>query len=98
MLPKGYVIAQVIEIHDQDGFARYRELVGPTVAKYDGRFIVRGGAAERIEGAAPCGRVVVIEFASVAQAKSWYHSAEYQAALALRLPVSTVEVMIVEGA
>ena len=97
MPPKGYVIAQVIEIHDQDGFARYRELVGPTVAKYDGRFIVRGGAAERIEGAAPCGRVVVIEFASVAQAKSWYHSAEYQAVLALRLPVSTVEVMIVEG-
>ena len=98
MPPKGSGIAQVIEIHDQDGFARYRELVGPTVAKYDGRFIVRGGAAERIEGAAPCGRVVVIEFPSVAQAKSWYNSAEYQAALALRLPVSTVEVMIVEGA
>ena len=97
MPAKGYVIAQVIAIHDQDGFARYRELVGPTVTKYDGRFIVRGGAAERIEGTAPCGRVVVIEFASVAQAKSWYHSAEYQAVLALRLPVSTVEVMIVEG-
>ena len=95
---KGYVIAQVIEIRDQDGFDQYRELVGPSVAKYDGRFIVRGGAAERIEGAAPCGRVVVIEFSSVAQAKSWYNSAEYQAALALRLPVSTVEVMIVEGA
>ena len=94
---KGYVIAQVFEIHDQDGFAKYRELVGPTVAKYDGEFIVRGGGAERIEGTAPCGRVVVIEFSSVEQAKSWYNSAEYQAALALRLPVSTVEVMIVEG-
>ena len=94
---KGYVIAQVIEIHDQDGFDRYRELVGPTVAKYEGQFLIRGGAAERIEGDAPCGRVVVIEFSSVEQAKSWYNSAEYQAALALRLPVSTVEVMIVEG-
>ena len=39
---KGYVIAQVIEIHDQDGFDRYRELVGPAVAKYDGQFLVRG--------------------------------------------------------
>ena len=74
---KSYVIAQVIEIRDQDGFDQYRELVGPSVAKYDGRFIVRGGAAERIEGAAPCGRVVVIEFSSVAQAKSGNYALDY---------------------
>ena len=97
MPPKGYVIAQVHEISDQEGFAKYRELVGPSVASYDGHFIVRGGHAKRIEGTAPCGRVVVIEFSSVAQAKAWYYSADYQAALALRQPVSTVEVMIVEG-
>ena len=97
MPSKGYVIAQVHEISDQEGFAKYRELVGPSVASYDGQFIVRGAQAERIEGAALCGRVVVIEFSSVAQAKDWYYSADYQAALALRRPVSTVEVMIVEG-
>ena len=98
MLPKGYVIAQITGIHDQDSYASYRELVGQTVANYNGRFIVRGGAAERIEGADPCGRVVIIEFSSVAQAKAWYDSAEYQAALALRLAASTGTVMIVAGA
>ena len=97
MPPKGYVIAQVHEISDQEGFAKYRELVGPSVASYDGQFIVRGGQAERIEGMAPCGRVVVIEFSSMAQAKAWYYSADYQAAVAVRQPVSTIEVMIVEG-
>ena len=97
MPSKGYVIAQVLEISDQEGFAKYREVVGPSVASYAGLFIVRGGQAERIEGASLCGRVVVIEFSSVAQAKAWYYSADYQAAVAVRQPVSSVEVMIVEG-
>ena len=97
MLPKGYVIAQITEIHDQDSYASYRELVGQTVTNYLGQFIVRGGAAERIEGADPCGRIVIIEFPSVAQAKAWYGSADYRAALALRLAASTGTVMIVAG-
>lgn len=97
MPPKGYVIAQVNEIHDQDGVAKYRNLVGPIVEKFNGRFLIRGGFAERIEGTDPCGRVEVIEFPDVAQAKAWYDSVEYQAALALRLAASTTTVMIVKG-
>lgn len=98
MTPKGYVIAQIAEIHDHDSYARYRELTQQTVAEHEGRFIVRGGAAERVEGVGDCGRVVVIEFPSIATAKAWYGSAEYQAALALRLAASTGTVMLVEGA
>ena len=98
MPPKGYVIAQIAQIDDQETYARYRDLVGPTVASHSGRFLVRGGAAQRIEGDEPCGRVVIIEFPSVAQATAWYNSADYQTALALRLASSTGTVMIVEGA
>lgn len=97
MAAKGYVIAQIAEIRDQVSYARYRELTQHTVAKHGGRFIVRGGKAERIEGAGDCGRVVVIEFPSVARARAWYESAEYQEALALRLAASTGTVMLVEG-
>ena len=98
MPPKGYVIAQIAQIDDQESYARYRELVGPTVASHNGQFLVRGGAAQRIEGNEPCGRVVIIEFPSVAHATAWYNSDEYQTALALRLAASTGTVMIVEGA
>ena len=97
MPPKAYVIAQIAQIDDQENYACYRDLVGPTVASHNGRFLVRGGPAQRIEGDEPCGRMVIIEFPSVAQATAWYNSAEYQTALALRLASSTGTVMIVEG-
>lgn len=97
-MSKGYVIVQVAEIRDPERYATYRDLAGKAVAAHGGRFIVRGGKAERIEGEADCGRVVVIEFPSVAAAKGWYDSAQYQEALAIRLANSTGTLMIIEGA
>ncbi len=97
-MKKGFVIVQVSEIHDPEAYARYRPLAGETVARHGGAFIVRGGAAERLEGEGECGRVVVIEFPSVDAAKRWYNSPEYQDALAIRLAASIGSLMIVEGA
>ena len=56
MPSKGYVIAQIHEIRDQETYSRYRALTQQTVAAHDGRFVVRGGKAERIEGSDDCGR------------------------------------------
>lgn len=94
---KGYVIVQVSEIHDPATYATYRPLAGATVAAHGGRFIVRGGAAERMEGEGPAGRNVVIEFPSVAAAKGWYHSPEYQETLKIRQAASTSSLVIVKG-
>jgi len=98
MSAKGYVIVQVSEIHDPDAYATYRPLAGKTVADHGGTFLVRGGNAERLEGEGECGRNVVLEFPSVAAAKAWYSSPEYQAALKIRLAASTGSLIIVEGA
>ena len=65
-------------------------------AKYGGRFLVRGGAQDVVEGDMRP-RCVVIEFSDIEAARACYHSPEYQAALALRLPCSVADIAIVEG-
>lgn len=93
----GYVIANV-DVKDQAGYEEYRKLVPATVAKYGGKYVVRGGAVEKLEGAWQPKRVVVLEFASVEQARRWYTSEEYRPAKALRLKAAVSDVIIVEGA
>ena len=95
---KGYVIVNISAIHDPAAYETYRPLAGATVAAHGGRFIVRGGAAERMEGEGAAGRNVVIEFPSLAAARAWYASPEYQEALQIRLTASTGSLIIVEGA
>jgi uncharacterized protein (DUF1330 family) len=93
----GYVIANV-DVKDQAGYEEYRKLVPATVAKYGGKYVVRGGVVEKLEGAWQPKRVVVLEFASVEQARRWYTSEEYRPAKALRLKAAASDVLIVEGA
>ena len=93
----GYVIAEVTVTHPEE-YARYREMVPPTVAKYGGRFIVRGGKTETVEGDWKPTRLVVIEFESAARAKEWWASEEYREAKALRQRTARSSVLIVEGA
>jgi len=97
MSGKGYVIVQVSAIHDSAAYAIYRPLAGASIAAHGGRFIVRGGEAKRLEGDGPAGRNVVVEFPSVAAAKAWYNSPDYQEALKIRLAASTGSLVIVEG-
>ena len=93
----GYVIVDV-DVHDTEAYGEYRKLVAPTIEKYGGRYIVRGGANEVMEGDWTPSRVVVLEFDSVARAKEWYNSEEYAPALAIRLKAATSSLIIVEGA
>ena len=91
-----YVIAQ-IDITDPDLFKKYGEQVSTVVEHYGGRYIVRGGSMDNMEGALARGRLVVIEFDSQEAAKRWYTSPEYAPLIALRQKASEGEVVIVEG-
>ncbi|WP_415183130.1 DUF1330 domain-containing protein [Phaeovulum sp.] len=93
--PKGYWIGHVT-VDDPQAYDAYRQANAEAFAKYNARFLVRGGAQEVVEGALRP-RAVVIEFPSMAAARACYESAEYQRALALRAPVSMADLCIVEG-
>lgn len=92
-----YFIVEV-EVTDPAAYEQYRPMAGASVVKHGGRFIVRGGKAELIEGSNPPKRVVVLEFSDVAAAKGWYNSEDYKPALALRLRAAKSRVILVEGA
>ncbi len=91
-----YLVAQ-IEVHDPAGFAEYRNRVAPVIEAYEGRYLVRGGALETLEGADQRRRLVVIEFPSMDAARSFYHGPEYAPVLQLRLNSAASDVVLVEG-
>jgi uncharacterized protein (DUF1330 family) len=93
----GYVVAEV-EVTDPVVYEEYRKLVPATVAKYGGKFLVRGGTVDSKEGGWQPKRLVVLEFASLEQANKWYHSPEYAPALALRTKAARSKVVLVDGA
>ena len=92
-----YLIADV-EVHDQNIYAEYRRQVLPLIQKHGGRFIVRGGAHEVLEGEWKPQRLVIIEFPDMATLKGWYRSAEYAKLIELRQGASRGSIVAVEGA
>lgn len=92
---KGYWIAHV-SVDDPAAYEAYRQANAAAFQKYGARFLVRGGAQTVVEGQARS-RSVVLEFPSLQAAWDCYHSPEYQAAKALREPVSEVDLIVVEG-
>lgn len=93
----GYVIADV-DVHDTAGFEEYRALVPATIEKYGGKYLVRGGKTEVLEGEHQAHRVVVLEFLSYERAKEWYTSAEYKPLIPMRQRAAKTTVVLVEGA
>lgn len=91
-----YAIAD-ITITDGETYKGYQALTPDTIEKYGGRFKVRGGAHEVIEGDWQPGRIVVLEFDDMAALKRWYDSPEYTAARAIRLSAAAGSVIFVEG-
>ena len=92
-----YLIVEV-DVHDLARYENYKALAGPTVDAYDGKYIVRGGPAETLEGDWEPKRVVVVEFPSVARAKEWWSSSDYAPGKALRNEIATSRMILVEGA
>jgi len=91
-----YIIVDV-EIHNPKEYENYRMMVPPTLEKYQGEFIVRGGKTESLEGGWDPKRIVVLEFPSVELAKSWWASDEYAPAKALRERTAKSKMILVEG-
>jgi uncharacterized protein (DUF1330 family) len=91
-----YLIS-TIEITDPAGYEEYRKLVGPPLAKFGGKFLVRGGALEFLEGDWRPKRVVVVQFDSMEKARAFHASPEYAEAMKIRQRTSNSSVLIVEG-
>ncbi len=94
-MTKGYWVGQ-IDVHDAGAYQKYRAANAAAFQKYGARFLIRGGAQKIVEGTAPA-RTVVIEFRDYDTALACYDSPEYQAAKKLRDPVSSGNLVIVEG-
>jgi uncharacterized protein (DUF1330 family) len=92
----GYLIAN-LDIHDAAAYDQYRQKVGAVIAQYGGRFIVRGGTIEPVEGEVRWKRVVVLEFPSYEAARRFYHSKEYAPLIALRAGAAKSDIVLVEG-
>ena len=91
-----YVIAEV-DITDPVSYRAYAAIVPATIAQYGGRFMVRGGAAEVLEGDWPTLRRVIIEFPSTEAARAWWDSPEYAKPKALRRAASHGRLILLEG-
>ena len=91
-----YVISE-IESRDPVLFERYRALAPTTIAKHSGRYLVRGGASEAIEGGPPENMVVVLEFPSIAAVKGWCYSADYAKARAISKDAPRRRLIFIEG-
>jgi uncharacterized protein (DUF1330 family) len=91
-----YVIADS-EVVDCVLVERYRDLARESIAQYGGRYIVRGGAIDPVEGGWQPNSLVIVEFPSMAQARHWYSSPEYAEALRLRQTALRRSLIFVEG-
>ena len=91
-----YLIAN-ITVTDPAGFEAYRAAVPAVIARFGGRYLVRGGAVEAKEGAPGLDRVVILEFPDMAAARAFYDSADYAPLLAMRLATTTGSLALVEG-
>jgi uncharacterized protein (DUF1330 family) len=91
-----YVIVE-IDVHDQVRYEDYKAMSTQSLPLHDGRFVVRGGAVETLEGEWQPSRMVVLEFPSAAKAREWWHSEDYAPAKALRQQTATTRMILVEG-
>ena len=91
-----YVIVD-IEITDNAGFAEYRKGIVPLVQRYGGKYIVRGGKTEVLEGDWIPKRIVVLEFPTMERAKEWLNCDEYREPRKMRHRTAKTNMILVEG-
>jgi uncharacterized protein (DUF1330 family) len=92
-----YVISEVDDVRDPAGFEAYRSLAAKAIAHYGGRYLIRGGAADLIEGGPPPKIIIVVEFPTMQRLREWYASPEYAEALEVRQTAFDRRLIFVEG-
>jgi len=93
---KAYLVAEV-NVTDQAAYESYRQGVPASLAPFGGRFVVRGGAMEVLEGTWKPPRLVILEFPDMAKLREWYGSSEYRPLLELRKRSAISNVVAIEG-
>ena len=93
-MPKGYWVA-CVDVTDPEGYKLYMAEVTNAFRKFGGRYLMRGGRSERVEGEGPP-RIVVIEFEDYATALECHRSPEYAKARALRVGRAAADIIVVE--
>jgi uncharacterized protein (DUF1330 family) len=91
-----YVIVEVT-ITDEALYEEYKKLTPAAIAAFDGKFIVRGGQSESLEGEWNPKRIVVLEFPNVERAKEWWNSEQYGKAKAIRHQAGITKMLVVAG-
>jgi uncharacterized protein (DUF1330 family) len=91
-----FVIANVT-ITDPVRYEDYKRMVPATLVPFGGRFVIRGGNPEVLEGDWRPSRLVLLEFPSVERARAWWNSPDYAEARALRQATSKGTLIILEG-
>ncbi len=91
-----YLIA-TMEVHDADAYEAYKAAVPALIEKHGGRYVVRGGAHEVVEGKWPGGRIVVLEFPDLASASAFADDPDYAPVAEIRHRTTTSHIWIVEG-
>jgi len=91
-----YVIVE-IDILDPVGYEEYKKQAAATVLKYGGKYVVRGGKTEVLEGDWQPKRIVMLEFASIDQAKKWLNCEEYREPRKLRHKTAKTNMIAIEG-
>ena len=86
-----------ITVHDPERYAEYKKLAPPAIAADGGKYLVRGGRMDVLEGDWEPSRVVVLEFPTAEQVKAWIDSPEYREARALRHATATTNAILVES-
>lgn len=94
-MTKGYWFVRV-DVTDQEQFKEYVAANAEPLKKYGAHFLVRAGRFSVPEGSTRS-RNTVVEFPSYQAALDCWNSPEYQAAIKLRLPASTMDLVIIEG-
>ena len=91
-----YVVLN-IDVTDPARYPEYAKAAAPIVEQYGGRYLVRGGTAETLEGAIQPKRVVILEFPSYERAKAWWDCDEYRGPKAVRQSAATSDTILVDG-
>jgi uncharacterized protein (DUF1330 family) len=92
-----YIISEISAILDPALAESYRALAQTAIKHYGGRYVVRGGAIEKVEGESAPKAIVIVEFPTMERAREWYRSPEYAEALAIRPQALTRRLLFVEG-
>jgi uncharacterized protein (DUF1330 family) len=91
-----YIVLDV-EVQDPKVYEQYKELAPPAIAAYGGRYLVRGGPTQTLEGVWKPSRLVILEFPTADKARAWWDSREYAAAKKLRQGCARTEMVLIEG-